>query len=90
MVATTGLVEAITGAQYAIHAVPVQHSRKFLESIAVRALSAWVLRRLALDERHHQFSRVTALACAWVLSRLVLDMRHEQPHLGQRWRVHGA
>ena len=34
--ATTSLEEAIDGAQYAIHAVPVQHSRKFLESIAVR------------------------------------------------------
>ena len=35
VVATTSFVEAIQGAQYAIHAVPVQHSRKFLESIAV-------------------------------------------------------
>ena len=36
VIATTSLAEAISGAQYAIHAVPVQHSRKFLESIAVR------------------------------------------------------
>ena len=28
--------EAISGAQYAIHAVPVQHSRVFLESVKVR------------------------------------------------------
>ena len=35
VIATTSFVEAIQGAQYAIHAVPVQHSRKFLESIAV-------------------------------------------------------
>ena len=33
--ATTSFVEAIQGAQYAIHAVPVQHSRTFLQSIAV-------------------------------------------------------
>ena len=33
--ATTSFVEAIQGAQYAIHAVPVQHSRSFLQSIAV-------------------------------------------------------
>ncbi|CAK0787504.1 hypothetical protein CVIRNUC_010724 [Coccomyxa viridis] len=32
--ATTSFVEAIQGAQYAIHAVPVQHSRTFLQSIA--------------------------------------------------------
>lgn len=31
--ATTSAVEAIAGAQYAIHAVPVQHTRVFLESI---------------------------------------------------------
>ncbi|KAK9810164.1 hypothetical protein WJX72_005939 [[Myrmecia] bisecta] len=32
--ATTSLAEAIAGAQYAVHAVPVQHSRAFLQSIA--------------------------------------------------------
>lgn len=31
--ATTSAVEAIAGSQYAIHAVPVQHTRVFLESI---------------------------------------------------------
>eukprot|EP00877_Chromochloris_zofingiensis_P006398 jgi/Chrzof1/2010/Cz10g29180.t1_GPD1[v5.2] len=31
--ATTDAVEAITGASYAVHAVPVQHSRAFLSSI---------------------------------------------------------
>lgn len=31
--ATTSAVEAITGAQYAIHAVPVQHTRAFLAAI---------------------------------------------------------
>lgn len=35
VVATTSSVQAIQGAQYAIHAVPVQHSRAFLKSIAV-------------------------------------------------------
>ncbi|KAK9908822.1 hypothetical protein WJX75_003354 [Coccomyxa subellipsoidea] len=34
VVATTSSLEAIQGAQYAIHAVPVQHSRAFLKSIA--------------------------------------------------------
>lgn len=33
MRATTDAVEAITGASYAVHAVPVQHSRAFLSSI---------------------------------------------------------
>jgi glycerol-3-phosphate dehydrogenase (NAD+) len=31
--ATTSAAEAISGAQYAIHAVPVQHTRKFLQDI---------------------------------------------------------
>ena len=34
--ATTSAAEAIKAAQYAIHAVPVQHSREFLQSIKVR------------------------------------------------------
>ncbi|BDA41583.1 Glycerol-3-phosphate dehydrogenase [NAD(P)+] [Coccomyxa sp. Obi] len=34
VVATTSSLEAIQGAQYAIHAVPVQHSRAFLKGIA--------------------------------------------------------
>lgn len=34
--ATTSAAEAIAGAQYAIHAVPVQHTRAFLEGIKVR------------------------------------------------------
>lgn len=33
--ATTSAVGAITGAQYAIHAVPVQHTRAFLAGIKV-------------------------------------------------------
>jgi glycerol-3-phosphate dehydrogenase len=33
MRATTDPVEAITGAQFALHAVPVQATRKFLQSI---------------------------------------------------------
>ena len=33
VIATTSMEEAIAGAQYAIHAVPVQHSRVFLESV---------------------------------------------------------
>jgi glycerol-3-phosphate dehydrogenase (NAD+) len=34
--ATTSMAAAIAGAQYAVHAVPVQHSRAFLHSIRVR------------------------------------------------------
>ncbi|KAK9812373.1 hypothetical protein WJX73_005748 [Symbiochloris irregularis] len=34
VVATTAAQEAIEGAQYALHAVPVQHSREFLSGIA--------------------------------------------------------
>lgn len=33
--ATTSMIEAIRDAQYAVHAVPVQHSRAFLHSIKV-------------------------------------------------------
>jgi glycerol-3-phosphate dehydrogenase len=33
--ATTSVVEALTDAQFAVHAVPVQHSRRFLDSIKV-------------------------------------------------------
>jgi glycerol-3-phosphate dehydrogenase (NAD+) len=36
--ATTNAAEAIDGAQYAVHAVPVQHSRAFLEGIKARRL----------------------------------------------------
>ena len=35
--ATTSVAEAIAGARYAVHALPVQHSRAFLTSIKVRA-----------------------------------------------------
>ena len=35
VVATTSAAEACAGAQYAIHAVPVQHSRAFLHAIKV-------------------------------------------------------
>jgi hypothetical protein len=34
--ATTSAAEAIAGAQFAIHAVPVQHTRAFLEGIKAR------------------------------------------------------
>lgn len=33
--ATTSMAEAIADAQFAVHAVPVQHSRRFLDSIKV-------------------------------------------------------
>ncbi len=33
--ATTSVAEAIAGARYAVHALPVQHSRAFLTSIKV-------------------------------------------------------
>lgn len=42
VVATTAAQEAIEGAQYALHAVPVQHSREFLSGIAVWAQS-WMV-----------------------------------------------
>ena len=35
--ATTSVAEALTDAQFAVHAVPVQHSRRFLDSIKVDA-----------------------------------------------------
>jgi len=35
VVATTSAAAACAGAQYAIHAVPVQHSRAFLQGIRV-------------------------------------------------------
>lgn len=45
VVATTSAAEAIAGAQYAIHAVPVQNSRAFLQGVKVRgcarAHSGW-------------------------------------------------
>ena len=34
--ATTSAAEALAGAQFAIHAVPVQHTRAFLQSIKAR------------------------------------------------------
>ncbi len=40
VVATTSAAAACAGAQYAIHAVPVQHSRAFLQGIRVRAACA--------------------------------------------------
>ena len=39
VVATTSAAEACAGAQYAIHAVPVQHSRAFLHAIKVHIRS---------------------------------------------------
>lgn len=38
--ATTSAAEALAGAQFAIHAVPVQHTRAFLQGIKVRCLRA--------------------------------------------------
>jgi len=43
VVATTSAAAACAGAQYAIHAVPVQHSRAFLQGIRVRAARARLL-----------------------------------------------
>ena len=42
--ATTSASEAIAGARYAIHAVPVQHSREFLNNIKVKQTSLSALR----------------------------------------------
>ncbi len=36
LVATTSMSEAILGAQYAVHALPVQQTRNFLSGIKVR------------------------------------------------------
>lgn len=36
LMATTSMPEAITGAQYAVHALPVQQTRAFLTGIKVR------------------------------------------------------
>ena len=44
VVATMSAAEACAGAQYAIHAVPVQHSRAFLHAIKVPSLLAVLLR----------------------------------------------
>ena len=41
--ATTSALEAIDRAQYAIHAVPVQHSREFLSTIQVRQAPSFAL-----------------------------------------------
>lgn len=42
--ATTSMAEAIAGASYAVHALPVQHSRLFLQAIKVSiADAAWQL-----------------------------------------------
>ena len=35
VIATTSAAEAIQDAQFAVHAVPVQHTRRFLDSIKV-------------------------------------------------------
>ena len=53
--ATTSMAQAIAGAQYAVHAVPVQHSRAFLTSIRVglRCLMQLPLPRL----RHEAATR---------------------------------
>ncbi len=49
--ATTSMAEAIAGARYAVHALPVQHSRAFLTSIKVCWLAAdrLVLHRFAMN-----------------------------------------
>ena len=40
--ATTSMAEAIAGASYAVHALPVQHSRVFLHAIKVnKAACQW-------------------------------------------------
>ena len=43
--ATTSMAQAIAGAQYAVHAVPVQHSRAFLTSVKVGSPHLMHLRR---------------------------------------------
>lgn len=38
--ATTSVAEALAEAQFAVHAVPVQHTRRFLDSIKVVCFTA--------------------------------------------------
>lgn len=55
--ATTSLAEAIQGAQYAVHAVPVQHSRAFLHSIKARSRRTTMpplCSHLQLHQHQHQ------------------------------------
>ena len=51
--ATTSVAEAIAGARYAVHALPVQHSRAFLTSIKVRACLAPNCRSTQLGTKGH-------------------------------------
>lgn len=37
--ATTSMAEAIAGASFAVHALPVQHSRVFLQAIKVNTVA---------------------------------------------------
>lgn len=52
--ATTSMAQAIAGAQYAVHAVPVQHSRAFLTSIRVG--SPPLLLTTAPAQAYHYFA----------------------------------
>ena len=76
VVATTSALEAIDRAQYAIHAVPVQHSREFLSTIQVRqalslarCTSVWQL-CIWLDEElcKHASPGLMANACVWAFA----------------------
>lgn len=49
--ATTSMAEAIADAQFAVHAVPVQHSRRFLDSIKV-----W-------NKRHATYKKACLQSC---------------------------
>ncbi len=51
--ATTSVAEAIAGARYAVHALPVQHSRAFLTSIKVRACLVPICRSTQLGTDGH-------------------------------------
>ena len=65
--ATTSMAEAISGARYAIHALPVQHSRAFLTAIKVTPPP---LGHSVLSSQHSQFEFVF-VGYQWKSARFV-------------------
>jgi glycerol-3-phosphate dehydrogenase len=64
--ATTSVAEALTDAQFAVHAVPVQHSRRFLSSIKVGdGIHQYVLMELQALQQH--FCMVPVCRCISVV-----------------------
>lgn len=63
--ATTSMAEAIAGARFAIHALPVQHSRAFLTAIKV-------LLRFGCD--HHLHSSQSVIAACMHMPELLVSL----------------